>query len=244
MQEIKHKIYVKCSCVFIRPRKEGLSTLKRKENREILQLSDILFQQPYHPQFPQLGLKNQQQLSTSPVPQNKHMYTKKTNQGKPFEHLPNIWLFGQGVMRHDGNWASPTWRAILEAIFIWVFGSNGALNFVCECDLYICTILRKWQGIMGSWKTKSHWYMYNGAMIWRVDFSLVFKTGVLYKARMNQNVLSKFVSLFWFIFSDSLSFSKNSQRKTANQISTRWVLLNCLPSWWTVSQKCLQKKSL
>lgn len=84
------------------------------------------FQQPYNHQFPQLGPKN---TSTSPVPQHK-IYQKKTNPSKPFEHLPNIWLFGQGVLRHDGNWEYPPWFGILEAIFIKTFGSNGALTSV------------------------------------------------------------------------------------------------------------------
>jgi len=60
-----------------------------------------LFQQPYNHQFPHLGPKN----ATSPVPQHKGPYMKNKTT-KPFDHLPNIWLFGQGVLRHDGN----NWR--------------------------------------------------------------------------------------------------------------------------------------
>jgi hypothetical protein len=93
------------------------------------------FQQQYNHQFPQLGLKN---TSTSPVPQHKgNIYSKKTNPTKPpFDHLPNIWLFGQGVLRHDGNWENPPWFGILEAIFIKTFGSNWALTSLTLCYIF------------------------------------------------------------------------------------------------------------
>ena len=128
------------------------------------------FQPPYHPSFPQLGLKTQQ-MSTSPVPQNKHIYTKKSNPGKPFEHLPNIWLFGQGVMRHDGNWVRPdvqSWRPYSFR----VFGSNGAFWTLCESVTYILHFTSRMTKNHGTTaKTESHGI--SGAKVWSSCWKVV-----------------------------------------------------------------------